>query len=70
MMLFSSRAFRQELSVLASLVHPNLVRVLAAVTASEPFYVVLEYLTLGDLCQTLSHAGKLPQGLLLCLCII
>ncbi|CAG0889857.1 unnamed protein product, partial [Cyprideis torosa] len=53
------QAFRQELSVLASLIHPNLVRVLAAVTKKEPFYVILEYLPLGDLCQALSHGGKI-----------
>ncbi|KAK6124271.1 hypothetical protein DH2020_042023 [Rehmannia glutinosa] len=58
-MLTSWRAFRDELSLLQKIRHPNVVQFLGAVTQSSPMMIVTEYLPKGDLHEYLKRKGAL-----------
>lgn len=47
------RAFRDELSLLQRIRHPNVVQFLGAVTQHTPMMIVTEFLPKGDLCEFL-----------------
>ncbi|GFQ03187.1 serine/threonine-protein kinase ht1 [Phtheirospermum japonicum] len=53
------RAFRDELSLLQKIRHPNVVQFLGAVTQSSPMMIVTEYLPKGDLHEYLKRKGAL-----------
>ncbi|WOL14651.1 serine/threonine-protein kinase STY17-like [Canna indica] len=53
------RAFRDELSLLQQIRHPNVVQFLGAVTQSSPMMIVTEYLPKGDLRYYLKRKGAL-----------
>ena len=64
----SMERFLYEARILAYLNHPNLVRLLAVCTDTEPFYMVLEYLKDGDLLKYLNDlrdvekmTGSMPE---------
>lgn len=59
------RAFRDELSLLQKLRHPNLVQFLGAVTQSSPMMIVTEYLPKGDLRSLLEKKGALKPTIAL-----
>ncbi|XP_042010751.1 integrin-linked protein kinase 1-like isoform X2 [Salvia splendens] len=56
------RAFRDELSLLLSIRHPNVVQFLGAVTQSSPMMIVTEYLPKGDLHEYLKEKGSLKPA--------
>ncbi|KAL8468327.1 hypothetical protein ACS0TY_031528 [Phlomoides rotata] len=56
------RAFRDELSLLQKIRHPNVVQFLGAVTQSSPMMIVTEYLPKGDLCEYLKRKGSLKPA--------
>ncbi|XP_057764132.1 integrin-linked protein kinase 1-like [Salvia miltiorrhiza] len=56
------RAFRDELSLLLSIRHPNVVQFLGAVTQSSPMMIVTEYLPKGDLHEYLKGKGSLKPA--------
>ncbi|KAL6991296.1 hypothetical protein U1Q18_009413 [Sarracenia purpurea var. burkii] len=56
------RAFRDELALLQSIRHPNVVQFLGAVTQSSPMMIVTEYLPKGDLCTYLKRKGALKAA--------
>lgn len=53
------RAFRDELALLQTIRHPNVVQFLGAVTQSSPMMIVMEYLPKGDLRVFLNRKGPL-----------
>ncbi|KAJ9153249.1 hypothetical protein P3X46_026711 [Hevea brasiliensis] len=53
------KAFRDELSLLQKIRHPNVVQFLGAVTQSSPMMIVTEYLPKGDLCAFLKRKRAL-----------
>ncbi|XP_031384250.1 integrin-linked protein kinase 1 isoform X2 [Punica granatum] len=53
------KAFRDELTLLQKLRHPNIVQFLGAVTQSSPMMIVTEYLPKGDLREYLRRRGAL-----------
>ncbi|KNA17127.1 hypothetical protein SOVF_082820 [Spinacia oleracea] len=53
------RAFRDELSLLQRIRHPNVVQFLGAVTQHTPMMIVTEFLPKGDLCEFLHSKGAL-----------
>ncbi|XP_021764211.1 serine/threonine-protein kinase STY8-like [Chenopodium quinoa] len=53
------RAFRDELSLLQRIRHPNVVQFLGAVTQHTPMMIVTEFLPKGDLCEFLKDKGAL-----------
>ncbi|KAH6773585.1 Integrin-linked protein kinase family [Perilla frutescens var. hirtella] len=56
------RSFRDELSLLLSIRHPNVVQFLGAVTQSSPMMIVTEYLPKGDLREYLKEKGSLKPA--------
>ncbi|KAM0956197.1 hypothetical protein ACFX2A_025001 [Malus domestica] len=52
-------AFRDELSLLQKIRHPNVVQFLGAVTQSSPMMIVIEYLSKGDFRAYLKRKGAL-----------
>ncbi|KAL6574138.1 hypothetical protein OROHE_001680 [Orobanche hederae] len=56
------RAFRDELSLLQKIRHPNVVQFLGAVTQSSPMMIVTEYLPKGDLHEYLKRKGALKPA--------
>lgn len=56
------RAFRDELSLLQKIRHPNVVQFLGAVTQSSPMMIVTEYLPKGDLHEYLKRKGSLKPA--------
>ncbi|KJE96215.1 proto-oncogene tyrosine-protein kinase FYN [Capsaspora owczarzaki ATCC 30864] len=54
----SSKDFESEAKLMAPFVHPNVVRLLAALVESEPHLVLLEFVQYGDL-RTLLQKSKL-----------
>ncbi|XP_078168790.1 serine/threonine-protein kinase 12-like isoform X2 [Carex rostrata] len=57
------RAFRDELTLLQLVRHPNVVQFLGAVTQSTPMMIVTEYLPKGDLRTFLGRKGALKTSL-------
>ncbi|KAG0485783.1 hypothetical protein HPP92_009633 [Vanilla planifolia] len=57
------KAFRDELSLLQQIRHPNVVQFLGAVTQSSPMMIVTEYLSKGDLRAFLRRKGALKPVL-------
>ncbi|XP_021274230.1 serine/threonine-protein kinase HT1 isoform X1 [Herrania umbratica] len=55
------KAFRDELTLLQQIRHPNVVQFLGAVTQSCPMIIVTEYLPKGDFRAYLKHKGALKQ---------
>ncbi|KAL8045694.1 hypothetical protein ABFX02_08G130900 [Erythranthe guttata] len=55
-------AFRDELSLLQKVRHPNVVQFLGAVTQSSPMMIVTEYLPKGDLHEYLKKKGALKPA--------
>ncbi|XP_057505551.1 integrin-linked protein kinase 1-like [Actinidia eriantha] len=53
------KAFRDELALLQTMRHPNVVQFLGAVTQSSPMMIVTEYLPKGDLRAFLRRKGAL-----------
>lgn len=53
------KEFIDELALLSRLRHPNIMQFLGAVTKSQPFIIVTEYLPKGDLHDYLDRKGKL-----------
>ncbi|XP_057537158.1 integrin-linked protein kinase 1-like [Amaranthus tricolor] len=53
------RAFRDELSLLQRIRHPNVVQFLGAVTQHTPMMIVTEFLPRGDFCEFLQNRGPL-----------
>jgi len=47
--------FLKEVRIMSRLSHPNIVRLLAVVTTSEPFAIITEYMDKGDLSVYLQH---------------
>ncbi|KAL3618499.1 hypothetical protein CASFOL_037581 [Castilleja foliolosa] len=56
------RAFRDELSLLQKIRHPNVVQFLGAVTQSSPMMIVAEYLPKGDLHEYLKRKGAVKPA--------
>ncbi|KAH6759468.1 Integrin-linked protein kinase family [Perilla frutescens var. frutescens] len=56
------KAFRDELSLLQKVRHPNVVQFLGAVTQSSPMMIVTEYLPKGDLHEYLKKKGPLKPA--------
>ncbi|XP_041995221.1 integrin-linked protein kinase 1-like isoform X1 [Salvia splendens] len=56
------RSFRDELSLLLSIRHPNVVQFIGAVTQSSPMMIVTEYLPKGDLHEYLKRKGSLKPA--------
>ncbi|KAH7283328.1 hypothetical protein KP509_34G001700 [Ceratopteris richardii] len=58
-------SFREELSLIQRLRHPNIVQFLGAVTKSSPVMIIFEYMPEGDLYEYLKQSGtlKLPKVL-------
>eukprot|EP00897_Mesotaenium_endlicherianum_P001955 jgi/Mesen1/1788/ME000014S01189 len=54
------KEFRDEVSLLLKLRHPNVVQFLGAVTAAMPLMLVTEYLPGGDLHEVIKERGGLP----------
>ncbi|GER24542.1 protein kinase [Striga asiatica] len=59
---YKVRAFRNELSLLQKIRHPNVVQFLGAVTQSSPMMIVTEYLPKGDLHEYLKRKGALKPA--------
>ncbi|GER28458.1 protein kinase [Striga asiatica] len=55
-------SFRDELSLLQKIRHPNVVQFLGAVTQSSPMMIVTEYLPKGDLREYLKTKGALKPA--------
>ncbi|XP_024389368.1 serine/threonine-protein kinase 12 [Physcomitrium patens] len=53
------KEFVDELALLSRLRHPNIMQFLGAVTKTQPFIIVTEYLPKGDLHDYLDRKGKL-----------
>lgn len=56
------KAFRDELTLLQKIRHPNVVQFLGAVTQSSPMMIVTEYLPKGDLHLYLKRKGALKTA--------
>lgn len=57
---YASNAFIREASRLSDLNHPNVVRLLAVCLETEPYLIVLEYLSYGDL-KSLLRLSRSPN---------
>ncbi|XP_010524089.1 PREDICTED: serine/threonine-protein kinase STY17-like isoform X2 [Tarenaya hassleriana] len=59
----TKKAFRDELTLLQKIRHPNVVQFLGAVTQSSPMMIVTEYLSKGDLREYLDRKRALKPEL-------
>ncbi|GAB4850735.1 hypothetical protein Ancab_030035 [Ancistrocladus abbreviatus] len=57
------KAFREEVSILEKIRHPNVIQFLGAVMQSTPMMIVLEYLPKGDLHAFLNRKGALKPSI-------
>lgn len=51
--------FFREVDFMSQLDHPNVVRLLGVCSIEEPYYMIFEYMDLGDLCSFLRNAALL-----------